>query len=117
MPRTIAKSIESLHAAALALPDASEGVACAGTTLERRTALVNGKAFLFTGPSDLRFKLAGSLAEARESAVKNPDAVAAGSSGWVTVRFLPNGSVPPAATLKRWIVESHGLFAKKRRGP
>lgn len=110
MPKSDAKTIEGLHSTALALPGASEGVACAGTKLERRTAIVNGKAFLFTGAADLRLKLDPSLPQATEY----PDAVSAGAGGWVLVRFTTESKAPSTAILKKWIVESHGLFAKRR---
>lgn len=110
MPKSYVKTIEALHAAALSLPGASEGVACAGTKLERRTAIVNGKAFLFTGAADLRFKLDASL----EAAMECADAVSAGSGGWAIVRFDMDAKPPSASTLRKWIAESHGLFAKHR---
>ena len=49
MARRIAT--DDLHSIAAKLPDVEEGVACAGTSLEKRTMKVRGKAFLFLGES------------------------------------------------------------------
>jgi hypothetical protein len=90
-------------------PGIEEGVACAGTKLESRTVKVRGKAFAFFGPDTLRLKLGSSLAEAQTFAAQSPDACSAGAGGWVAVRFA--AGAPPAAVLRRWLDESHGLYA------
>jgi hypothetical protein len=91
---------------ALSLPGASPGVACAGTALERATAVVKKKAFVFVGDTDVRLKLKESLPEARALAASSPDRYAVGPHGWVTVRFPPGQ--PPDLTA--WIEESWRLF-------
>ncbi len=48
--------------AALALPGAERGIACAGTSLEATTVTTGGKAFVFVGKKDVRMKLGESLA-------------------------------------------------------
>jgi len=90
-------------------PGIEEGVACAGTKLESRTVKVRGKAFAFFGPGTLRLKLGASLAEAQQFAVRAPDACTAGAGGWIAVRYV--AGAPPAAVLRRWLDESHALFA------
>ena len=90
-------------------PGIEEGVACAGTKLESRTVKVRGKAFAFFGPGTLRLKLGSSLAEAQAFAARAPDACSAGAGGWIAVRFV--AGAPPAAVLRRWLDESHALFA------
>ena len=56
--------LAALRTFAMALPDTSEGVACEGTSLEKRTIETGGKAFAFFGAADLMLKLDVSLAEA-----------------------------------------------------
>jgi hypothetical protein len=51
-------TIQSLRQIALRLPGTEEGVACAGTSLEKRTIKVRGKAFLFLGAGDAMLKSA-----------------------------------------------------------
>jgi hypothetical protein len=97
-------------AVALRLPGAQEGLACAGTALEARTAVVRGKAFLFVAPDHLRLKLAAALPEAAGLAAAQPRVVQVGGQGWVKVA----GELP-AGVLERWITESHALFAERRR--
>jgi len=91
-----------LCAIALALPDVTQGIACAGTALESRTYQVKGKAFLFEAPKDLRLKLASSAADAAKLGFS------VGSNGWVKV---PLDALPAAPVLRRWIGESHALMA------
>jgi hypothetical protein len=90
-----------LGAIAHTLPGVGEGVACAGTVLESRTYTVNGKAFLFVAKKDARLKLTTSAKDARTNGF------AVGANGWVK---LPLGELPPAATMKRWIAESHAAL-------
>ena len=107
--------VETLFAAALKLPGAEGGVACAGTVLETRTAKVRGKAFLFLRAADLRLKLRDSLPAATRIAKSHPASVKAGAGGWVWVALA--GPVVPAATLRAWVRESHGLFAAPQGRP
>lgn len=90
-----------LGAIARALPGVGEGTACAGTALESRTWTVNGKAFLFVAKKDARLKLTTS------AAVAHTNGFAVGANGWVK---LPLDELPPAATVKRWIAESHAAI-------
>jgi hypothetical protein len=105
----VSRLVETLYTAALKLPGAEGGIACAGTALETRTAKVKGKAFLFLRAADLRLKLGASLPAVDRLAGKHPDAVKVGTGGWVWVA-LAEPVVPPA-TLKAWMRESHALFA------
>lgn len=93
------------------LPDVEEGIACAGTSIERRTMKVRGKAFLFLGATDAKFKLQDALKEASQFAEDHPDSCRVGSSGWVDLTFGDDRTTPPTSVLKRWIAESHSLFA------
>jgi hypothetical protein len=97
---------------ALGYPEAEEGIACAGTSLEKRTIKVRSKAFLFLGPKDLMLKLGESLAEARIMASREPDRYHAGASGWVKVDLEKHGP-PPIEVLARWIDESYRLLAPR----
>ena len=45
MPADPVELLSTLRQRALCLPDVSEGVACEGTALEKRTLKVHGKAF------------------------------------------------------------------------
>jgi hypothetical protein len=97
---------------ALQYPEAKEGIACAGTSLEKRTIKARNKAFLFLGPKDLMLKLGESLADARKLASREPDRYQAGASGWVKVN-LENHPPPPLEVLERWIDESYRLLAPR----
>jgi hypothetical protein len=109
-PKTAARGFESaLRDVALRLPGVEEGVACEGTALESRTFKVNKKAFLFVRPASVMLKLEGSADEARRLASQD-SRYRIGAGGWVTV--TPGaGKTPPVALMKRWIAESHRLFA------
>ena len=104
------KIAELLAKAAQSLDDVSEGIACAGTSLEARTFIVRKKAFLFLGAKEAKVKLDGSLGEAAELAKTPKSAVRVGGHGWTTIR-LDEGKAPPAAVLRRWVAESYELFA------
>jgi hypothetical protein len=91
-----------LAAIARSLPAVTEGVACAGTALESRTFQVHGRAFLFLSGKVARLKLAASATDAQRRGAE------VGANGWTK---LPLDALPPAAVCKRWIVESHALFA------
>jgi len=105
---------DSLRRAAMKLTDIEEGIACAGTSLEKRTLKVRGMAFLFLGPSDFMLKLGESLAEASALAESHPGSIKAGAGGWVTVKFGPDLPKLPAKLLERWVRESYHLFAAKK---
>lgn len=109
------KFLDSLREFAQSLPDATEGVACEGTALEKRTLKVLNKAFLFLGTADLMLKLGDSLGGAAELAGEHPETIRAGAGGWVTVK-LAGASPVSARTLKSWIRESYDLMATKPKG-
>jgi len=97
-----------LAAIAESLPNVASGVACVGTALESRTFTTNKKAFLFVSQNDVRLKLAASSADAKKAGFD------VGVNGWVK---LPLAELPAAATLKKWIAESHALMAPAARAP
>ncbi|MEW5850193.1 MAG: hypothetical protein AB2A00_15500 [Myxococcota bacterium] len=106
----MSKTLQTLRKIALKLPDTTEGVACEGTAMERRTIKVRDKAFLFLGVTDALLKLGESLPEARKLAAKEPDRYRAGAGGWVKLMF--SESQPPLMdVVGGWIAESHGLLA------
>lgn len=115
---------KTLQAAALKLPQTEEGVACAGTSLEKRTIKARGKAFLFLGPGDVMFKLGPSLGEAKQLARAEPEHCKVGARDWVTVKFTAK---VPVKTLLAWLAESYSLAlpeakvsassAKKEKAP
>jgi len=98
-----------LEAAAAGLPAVTTDVACKGTALEARTYKVHDKAFLFLGAKDARLKLGASLAEARRLAGDHPESIRVGAGGWTTLRLAD--APAPGAALRRWVRESHDLFA------
>jgi hypothetical protein len=102
-------SLPDLLACARRHPGVDEGIACAGTKLQSRTVRVRGKAFAFFGPGSLRLKLEDSLGEARALAARSPDLCEAGASGWVKVTL--GETMLPLPLLRRWLDESHALFA------
>jgi predicted DNA-binding protein (MmcQ/YjbR family) len=103
---------EALRAFALSYPGAEEGIACAGTALEKRTVKAGGKAFVFLGMADAMVKLRESLAEATRLAAKEPSRCKVGAHGWVTVTFA--GEAAALDLLKRWIDESHRLLVPQK---
>ena len=104
--------VRTLWDVARKLPGTEEGIACAGTALETRTAKVSGKAFLFLRAADLRLKLDASLPAAKRLAAAHPDACKAGNGGWVWAAL--SKPVVPLPTLKSWVKESHRLFATSK---
>lgn len=102
---------QSLRDLALQLPEAEEGIACAGTPLEKRTIKVRGKAFLFLGSNDLMLKLRDLLPEATEASVKASGQIKVGVHGWVT---MTNLDLVPLDQLARWLNESYRLLAPKQ---
>ena len=101
--------MRALLASAAKLPGVSEGIACAGTALESRTLKIGGKAFAFFGPTDLRVKLAGSLAQAQRLAKTKPGSCQPGAGGWTKATLGPG--MLPLSTLTKWIGESYALMA------
>lgn len=97
-----------LTAIAASLPNVTSGVACLGTALESKTFTTNKKAFLFVSKKDARLKLAASTAEAKAAGFD------VGANGWVKI---PLTGLPAAATLKKWIAESHALMTPAARKP
>jgi hypothetical protein len=104
---------ETLRKVALRYPEAEEGVACEGTTAEKRTVKARGKAFLFLGVTSAMLKLRESLAEAADLAAAKPDRYCVGAHGWVTVTFGDTES-PAMDLLVRWVDESYRLLAPKQ---
>lgn len=111
-PRSAPELSQALRSAALGLPETEEGIACAGTSLEKRTIKVKGKAFLFLGPVDAMLKLSVSLAEAANLAAQEPARYKVGAHGWTTITF-GNFESLPVATLVKWVAESYQLLAPK----
>lgn len=111
-------AVKALREVALKHPETSEGVACAGTPLERRAIKVRKKTFLFLGHEDAMLKLKDSLGEAKRLAKREPDRCKAGGIGWVTV-VVRDDAVTPPAMLRKWVDESYRLLAPKTltRGP
>ncbi len=107
-------SVQALRKIAMRHPETSEGIACAGTSLESRTIKAGSKAFLFLRATEIRLKLEESLAEAKRIAKKDPKRFQVGAGGWVKAVLSDGG--PPLELLKRWIDESYRLMAgtKKR---
>lgn len=105
--------MDALRKFALSYPDAREGIACKGTTLEKRTITAGGKAFLFIGAADLMLKLRDSLAEAADVVRQAPAHGKVGANGWVTIT-LAGIDATPVEMLKRWVDESYRLLAPKR---
>src|SRR5262245_49858565 len=101
---------KDLRAWATGYPDVEEGVACAGTSAERRTVKARGKAFLFLGTADAMMKLSESVGEATRRAAKEPDRYKVGAGGWVTVKFGPGGG-SLGTLLRRWLDESYRAMA------
>lgn len=105
------RAVKIATEAARALSGVGEGIACAGTTLEAKTFTVSGKAFLFVGRKAIRLKLLESISEAQASSRHPDSSIQSGTGGWTTIPL--DAAVPlDEATLKRWVVESHGLFQK-----
>ena len=111
-PTPAQKLHDKLLTAALALPDAEEGIACAGTSLEKRTIKVGKKAFLFLSAKDAMLKLSDSLPAAEELAEAEPERCKVGAHGWFTITF-GDGKSFPSAQLVKWVKESYSLFAPK----
>lgn len=104
-------SPESLRKVALRLDAVTEGVACEGTALERRTVKAGTKAFVFIGASEAMLKLDASLAEATAFAAKAPDHCRVGAGGWVKISVGQKES-PSQDVVARWIGESYALASK-----
>lgn len=98
---------KTLEAIAARIPDVTRGVACKGTAIESTTFNAGGKAFLFVGAGNARFKLAASIAEARAAGLE------VGAGGWAKLDLA--AAAPGRAHLARWIAESHALVAPKPR--
>jgi hypothetical protein len=107
---TESETAKAVRAFARGLPEAQEGVACAGTAAEKRTVQVRKKAFVFLGATDVMVKLRDSLPEALHLAAKEPNRYKVGALGWVTVT-IDGGGAAPRELLERWIDESYRLQA------
>ena len=106
-------SAESLRKVALLLDDVSEGVACEGTALERRTVKIGTKAFVFIGANEAMLKLEDSLAEANDLAAKEPEHCRVGSGGWVKISIGKKES-PTQDVVTRWLGESYRLASSAK---
>jgi len=106
--------LQALRNQALAMANVEEGIACAGTSLEKRTIKVRKKAFVFLGQTDVMLKLDESLPEATRFARLHPDNVKVGAHGWVTIK-LSDSNGPSLECLSRWLDESYRLFAPKQK--
>ena len=102
--------MEALRRLALEYPGAQEGVACQGTSLEKRTVKAGDKAFLFLGRTDAMFKLRESLPEATRLASREPGRYRVGGHGWVTMTLSADEPML-LDVLERWIDESYRLLA------
>jgi hypothetical protein len=103
------KLIQALRNFALQQPGAEEGVACAGTSLEKRTIKARKKAFLFLGISDLMLKLDEAVPQAEKLAAKAPTCCKVGLRGWVSVKF--GKGAPPERVLLKWVAESYRVMS------
>ena len=112
MTQTADTLAAALRAAALRYPETTEGVACEGTAIEKRTIKVRNKAFLFLGKGDVMLKLRDSAEEAAKLATEQPGRFKLGANGWATAKFSPE-EPPPVELLTRWIDESYRLLAPK----
>jgi hypothetical protein len=107
------KTTDTLQQLAMRFPNAEEGIACAGTSLESRTVKVANKAFLFLGKKEVRLKLGDSLGEATKLAAKEPSRYEVGLHGWVKLT-ISDDTPPSLELLARWIAESYRLLALKK---
>ena len=101
--------MRALIASAAKLPGVYEGIACAGTAMERRTLQIGDKAFAFFGPTDLRVKLSRSLPAAEKLARTRPGSCVPSAGGWTKCTLGPG--MLPVTTLAKWINESYRMFA------
>jgi hypothetical protein len=110
----LSRTVQALRELALRYPEAQEGIACAGTSAERRTVTARNKAFLFLGVDNVMLKLRESLAEAASLAAEEPSRYKVGAHGWVTASLSEDGA-PPLSLLEKWVDESYRLVANKQR--
>lgn len=96
---------------ALSYPEAEEGLACPGTSLETPTVQVRKKAFLFLAADHLRLKLREALPEAEQLAAAHPERCEVGRHGWVKLFLSPT---PDPALLERWLDDSYRALAPKK---
>jgi predicted DNA-binding protein (MmcQ/YjbR family) len=108
----IATPAQALREVALQFPNAQEGIACEGTSLEKRTIKAKNKAFLFLGSANAMLKLRDSLAEANALAALEPTRYKVGAHGWVTITFGDAESLPMERII-HWIDESYHLIAQR----
>jgi hypothetical protein len=101
-------SMPRLRKLALRHPDVEEGVACAGTALEKRTVKARKKAFVFLGVGDIMLKLRESLPEATRCTAREPARYKVGANGWVKATFTDD-EPPVFDLLEKWIAESYRL--------
>jgi YjbR protein len=102
-----------LRKMALGLPGVVEGASCNQTSFK-----VGKKSFLFVGPGakgvgyKAMFKLDQAMDQAKKMAAKDPDRYAAGSTGWVTVRFTAEKPLVKSIW-EKWLKESYQINGKR----
>jgi len=112
--KSAAEPMQVLLETALSLPNVEEGIACAGTSLEKRTIKVRQKAFLFLSAKDAMVKLEASLPAAIRLAQAEPERYKVGAHSWTTIQLTNRDSLP-LKQLKAWVVESYQLFARAKK--
>jgi hypothetical protein len=105
--------IQALRKAALRHKGTSEGVACEGTPVERRTITTRGRAFVYLGVKDAMVKLRESLDEATKLAKKQPKKLKVGAHGWVTGAY----DAVSEKTFAKWIGESYRQVPPPLKNP
>jgi hypothetical protein len=103
---------EAMWDIALGYPGVTEGISCAGTAIESRTAKVGKRGFLFLRRHDARVKVTASLEQLQALAAASPDQYDAGKGGWVKIVFQA-GAAPELEDARRWIDESYRGMATK----
>lgn len=112
MPKAKASNLSALRKFALTLADVEEGLACAGTSLEKNALKVRKKTFVFLSEVDVMLKLAESLPAATRLAAEEPERYQVGAHGWTTIK-VGKGETLPSELIEGWIRESYSLFAPK----
>ena len=100
---------EALRAAAMRLPQVSEGTSCVN-----RAFRVGKKAFFYLGEKPDQLRLMVKLQASLEGAAARKDPrISVGKFGWTTLR-LPLDDLLEVELLSGWIVESYRALAPKR---
>jgi hypothetical protein len=100
---------ERLRAAALGLPEVSEGTSCVNRAFKVR----GKKNFFFLGEKEGEIRVMVKLTDSLPSAEALGDPrVDVGKFGWLTLRFAPDDALD-AELLELWVVESFRALAPK----